>query len=470
MLRLNSFGVKLMLALGLTVVIAVGSVALAINRVASRQFTTYVTMGMMNRADAVAPLMADYYSTQGGWEGVAEYLEDLTSPATPGHGPMGMMRGRGGPAFMGGAGLILADADGRVLVDDATGTLAGEVLSAGGLADSVPVVAGGRTVGYLAVGKGPLEIAFEERLDRSILYAGLAAGVVALVLGAMLTRAVLQPLRVVSEGARRVGAGDLAHRVPVTSSDEIGDLARRFNEMAADLERQEALRQAMVADIAHELRTPLAVIRAQVEALQDGVFDYSEANLRPIHDQVLLLGRLVDDLRELALAEAGRLRLERSELDPRELVDRALTAFLADATESGVALSAVVAPDVPSVEGDPQRLEQVLGNLLSNAIRHTGPGGSVAVRVSVEGEWVAIAVEDSGSGIAPADLPHVFDRFYRADPARSKADGGTGLGLSIAKRLVEAHGGSVSVASAPGEGSTFTVRLPGRRAVAPRPA
>jgi len=292
--------------------------------------------------------------------------------------------------------------------------------------------------------------------------AGLAAGAAAIALGALLTRTLVRPLRTVEEGARRIAAGDLTHRVSVTSDDELGDLAARFNEMADALERQEMLRRSMMADIAHELRTPLAAIRAQVEAVQDGIFEATPENIGPVHDQVLLLGRLVDDLRELALAEAGQLPMERTEVDVRELVGRAVTAVQPGATKKGVSLSAMVAEGVPPVQGDPQRLEQVLGNLLANALRHTEPGGSITVRAESEGACVRLSVTDTGIGIAPKDLPRIFDRFYRADPSRAKTNGGTGLGLSIAKKLIEAHGGDISAASTPGQGATFTVRLPTR--------
>lgn len=281
-----------------------------------------------------------------------------------------------------------------------------------------------------------------------------------MLLGLALTRSLVKPLRMVRDAARRIGAGELTYRVPITSRDEIGDLARQFNEMAEALERDERLRRQMMADIAHELRTPLSVIRGQVEALQDGVFELSPENLKPIHDQTLLLGRLVEDLRDLALAEAGRLPLERTEVSLERLIRRIVEAFQPRAQEKGLALSVELPEALPPVQADAQRLEQVLENLLSNALRYTPAGGTVNVRAWEEPQWVVFTVEDTGTGIAAEDLPHIFERFYRADKARSRADGGTGLGLSIAKQLVEAHGGRISAESAPGKGTRFTVRLP----------
>jgi signal transduction histidine kinase len=286
------------------------------------------------------------------------------------------------------------------------------------------------------------------------------AGVLAILLGLILTRSLVKPLRVVRDAARRIGAGELSHRVPVTTRDEIGDLATQFNEMAEALERDEQLRRQMMADIAHELRTPLSVIRGQVEALQDGVFALSPENIAPIHDQTLLLGRLVEDLRDLALAEAGRLPLERAEVAVDKLVRRVVEAFQPRAREKGLALSAELPESLPPALADAQRLEQVLGNLLSNALQHTPQGGAITVRAWGEPGWVSLAVQDNGAGIAAEDLPHIFERFYRSDKTRSRANGSTGLGLSIAKQLIEAHGGTIRVESTPGKGSTFTVRVP----------
>ena len=455
MARLHSFSVKMMLALGLVVVVAVGAVALAVNASAGRHLEDYVTAGMQARAAALAPTLERYYIARGSWAGVAESLQ-------PGHAMgrgMGPMRMHGNP-LAGLGGVVLADAGGQVLLDTTTN---------GGLDRLAPALLrvaepledeGGAVVGYLVVGSGPQEALLAENLGRSILYAGLAAGAVAIALGLVLTRTVARPLQVLAEGTRRIGQGDLAHRVAVTSPDEIGDLARRFNEMAAALERQEESRRALTADVAHELRTPLAVIRAQVEALQDGVFDLTPEAVAPIHDQVLLLGRLVDDLRELALAEAGQLPLERSETDPAALAERVAAAFGPRAQTAGIDLRVEAPAGLSPLWADAQRLEQVLANLLTNALRHTPPGGRVALRVAEEGGRLAFRVEDSGSGIAPEDLPHVFDRFYRGDPARSTGDGHTGLGLSIAQGLARAHGGEITVESCPGAGSTFIVTLP----------
>jgi len=244
--------------------------------------------------------------------------------------------------------------------------------------------------------------------------------------------------------------------------------------MAGALAQAETLRRNLVADIAHELRTPLAVLQGHVEGLQDGVLSPTPPTLDRLHEETLLLTRLVDDLRELSLAEAGELKLERQPSDLGELLRRSVAAMQPQAAEKGVTLALDVAPDLPLANVDADRIGQVMRNLLANALRYTTAGGSVTVMArqtektrgtgvtGVTGEVPAllVAVADSGPGIAPDDLPHVFDRFYRADKSRSRASGGAGLGLAIVKQLVEAHGGRVWAESEVGKGATFKFTLP----------
>jgi two-component system sensor histidine kinase BaeS len=215
----------------------------------------------------------------------------------------------------------------------------------------------------------------------------------------------------------------------------------------------------MVTDIAHELRTPLTNLRGQIEAVEDGLLPPSPATVRSLREEVLLLTRLVEDLQTLSIAEAGRLALDRSPTSVRELVERALEGFRIAAADGGVQLRNDV-EEFPRVDADAGRVGQVLRNLLANAIRHTPPGGVVAVSARTEGDVVAVTVTDTGRGIDPDHLPHVFERFHRSDPSRSRTTGGAGLGLAIVKSLVEAHGGDVSASSAPGAGSAFRFTLP----------
>jgi len=451
MFRKISFASKLMLALGLTVLVSVGTVAIIVNVSAGRHFDDYVSFEVHPRIVSYTSLLVGYYTRTGSWDGVGAFLEQNAQGA-------GRAAGKGsGPG--GGMPMVLADERGYVIYDP-SGRYLGQSLRSSTLGDGLPIEVDGTTVGYVIAGSGPREQEFSARVNRSIIGASIVAGLVAILLGLLLIRTVVRPLGIVRDAAQRIGSGELSFRVPVASEDEIGDLARQFNEMAAALEQDEISRRKMMADIAHELRTPLAVMRGQAEALEDGVFPLTPENVAPIRDQTILLARLVDDLRDLALAEAGQLPLELSDVDLSRLVPRVIRYFQPQAQAKGLSLSVDLAKSLPLIQADSQRLEQVLGNLLSNALRHTPEGGAIRVKAWSEAASVCFAVIDNGQGIASDDLPHLFDRFYRAGVARSRSDGGTGLGLSIAKQLVEAHGGEITVKSEFGKGATFTIRLP----------
>ncbi len=303
--------------------------------------------------------------------------------------------------------------------------------------------------------------AFLQRLQHVTVLSASVAFFAALILSLILARLIGRPLETLTRAVRRMGAGDLGQRVPEEGSAETIDLARSFNAMAANLATSQALRQQLVADVAHELRTPLANIRGYLEAIEDGIVSADEATLRILREEAAQLNVLVDDLQELAQAEAGELRLARVPVPPHELVERATEAARPRAVEGGVSLVGEAAHELPPVAVDLQRMGQVLQNLLTNALRHTPAGGRVTISAALAPDGrVALIVADTGSGIAPEDLPRIFERFYRADSARARATGGSGLGLTIARRLVEAHGGGIEVESSLGVGSRFTVLLP----------
>ena len=304
---------------------------------------------------------------------------------------------------------------------------------------------------------------FLVRIDRWLFGVVFAVAILTALLAGTLSRRVTRPIEALTAAARRMGAGDLTQRVPVSSSDEIGELAEAFNAMADAVARNEAARRGLVSDVAHELRTPLTHLRGRIEAMQDGLLAADDATLQSLHDETLLLARLVDDLQDLALAEAGRLPLHREAVALAPAIDAAVAAVSATARERGVTLRTDVAASTPAADVDPARLAQVLRNLLTNALTHCREGGRVTVSAAAAGESVAIVVADDGVGIAAEHLPHVFDRFYRADPARSRASGNAGLGLAIVRQLAQAHGGSVAAQSRPGEGARFTVTLPAAR-------
>ncbi|HXM76096.1 MAG TPA: HAMP domain-containing sensor histidine kinase, partial [Thermoanaerobaculia bacterium] len=244
---------------------------------------------------------------------------------------------------------------------------------------------------------------------------------------------------------------------------EIGELARSFNAMAEAIARTETLRRALVTDVAHELRTPLTNIRAQLESLQDGLASPTPRVIDSLHDDALKLERLVDDLQDLALAEANQLDFRVERLDVSGALSAAAAALETRAARGDVTVAVRPATGVPDVLADPGRLAQILANLLSNALTHTPPGGRIELTARPAESQVEISVSDSGNGISSEDLPHVFDRFYRADPSRARSTGGTGLGLAIVRQLVRSQGGDVRVESEPGRGSVFSFTLPGAK-------
>jgi signal transduction histidine kinase len=301
---------------------------------------------------------------------------------------------------------------------------------------------------------------FFETVNWTLLITAVMAGIAAITLTVILSRRILHPVAALTLAARRMERGDLDQRVKVHASGEIGELAHAFNAMAEALSRNEALRRNMVSDIAHELRTPLTNIRGYLEAIQDGVLAADTETVDMLHDEAILLNRLIQDLQELALAEAGALKVETQELDLKTVIEQSIVASLASAKSKGVNLQAELPADLPSVMADQRRVSQILHNLINNAITHTTSAGKISITAEVFPNELEVYVSDTGEGIDAEHLPYLFERFYRADPSRSRATGGAGLGLAIVKNLVEAQGGRVQVDSIKDKGSTFSFTLP----------
>jgi two-component system OmpR family sensor kinase/two-component system sensor histidine kinase BaeS len=289
----------------------------------------------------------------------------------------------------------------------------------------------------------------------------LAAG-----LGVLAFRGIATPLADVMAGADAIAEGDLSVRVPVPERgpDDFGRLAQSFNRMAEELERADQQRRNLTADVAHELRTPLHIIQGNLEGVLDGVYQPTGEHLDATLDETRALARLVDDLRTLSLAEAGQLPLVWESVDVAELLADVSTSFSGQAEAAGIDLRVELEGDssLPEISADAGRLDQVLSNLMGNALRHTPASGAITLRAEPSDGGVRIVVRDTGEGIPAEDLPYVFDRFWRGDRSRSHASGaGSGLGLAIARQLVQSHGGRISIASQVGEGTAFTIELPG---------
>lgn len=486
----RSLWLKLMGAFALIITAGVAVTFMVVYVATATQFERFTRASDLVEAQNLADVLTTYYARQGNWtgvdrllssaafslsnadvlgdeQGVGGMMDDMMSGMMGGDMTMEMMR----QTSYGTDRVVLADADGVVIADTA-GELVGQQHPDEHLARGEPVVVNGQRVGTVMVGSmvepvlNPLDADFLRSVNLAMLLGAMAGGFLALVLGSLLFFQITKPVGEVTAAAEAVAAGDLSRRVDVHSEDEVGRLAAAFNTMADTLEQQEALRKAMVSDIAHELRTPLSLIQGNLEAILDGYYELSPENIEAVHGDTVVMTRLVNDLRVLAVAEAGQLTLEWEAVDMAELVRRVVDRFSSQAAEQQVALQMEIGPSIPPVRGDEQRLTQVLNNLLSNALRHTPVGGAITLAVRVQNTAdgkrnVLVSVADTGEGIAADALPHVFERFYRVDRSRSRASGGTGLGLPIARQLVEAHGGRIWVQSdGPGKGSVFSFVLP----------
>ncbi len=358
--------------------------------------------------------------------------------------------------------IILADRNG-VVVFDRSGE-AGRTLTALERRLAVQLTDEGKLAGYvLPLATSALSREFSSVLQvlrRTMLVAALIAGAWALFASLLVSESVAGPLRRLVAGARALAAGQLDHRIREGGPQETREMARAFNQMAADLQEAESSRRELTADIAHELRTPLTVLQANLSAMIDGVYDMGQEEVSALYDQVLRLNRLVADLGQLAAFEAGHLAIEVAPTDLGAALERSLALFRPAAEAKGVALTIGRPPELPAVLADGSRVGQVLANLLSNALRHTPAGGTITVSAAAVGEMVEVSVSDTGEGITESDLPRVFKRLYRVDQSRSREHGGSGLGLAIARQLVEAMHGTIGVSSRPGQGSRFWFRLP----------
>lgn len=480
---MGSLRVRLTVAFVAVALVAITVTAIATGTAVSRRFDVYVGRYQRLRAEQAARVLEDAYR-QGGMDQVVREVEHL--------------------AGMTGMHARLVDTAGNVVwehiprMDQPAGRITppGLHMPPGPRwrwgarvprQQAIPLRVGGQQVGtlYVAAPEGSPwmveETAFLAGVRRSLWLAAGSAALLAVLAGLGMARSISRPLLRLRNAADRLREGDMTLQVPETGSDEMVALARAFNHLVRSLARQQELRRNLTADVAHELRTPLAVVRAHIEAMQDGVWEASPENLAALHAEIMRLVRLVGELEKLNEAESGSLELVWTAVDLAELARRVLAAFGPSFDQKGVSVRLEVEPGVPAVSGDEDRLSQVVWNLLSNALKFTPPGGQVTVRVYRRGETmrapatgtatgsVCLGVTDTGPGIPPEDLPFVFERFFhvrrRAAPGPTGAgepDRGTGLGLAISQALARAHGGRIEVQSELAKGSTFTLELPVR--------
>lgn len=476
---------RLTLAFTLALALALAGVGLFVGFAAEQESNRFQRRSQEFRADRVQRLIARHYREHRDWAGLQPWLEQA--------------------ANLYGRRFIVTDGSGRIIVDSHDKRPWDETAAAQKRRREIrekaeffgkgrPIVIDDHQIGVLALapdnaaaadgegngGGGLFPAAFRPagpagpppnrepaaallaaEVQRSLWWTGLAAAAAGILLVSLMSRRILSPVQRLNAAARRLGQGDLSQRVPAAGPRELQDLSRTFNTMAENLQAAEQQRRSLVADVAHELRTPLSNLQGYLEAVQDGLLAADQATISALRQQTAHLIALVEDLRLLAQAEAGVLQLHRTPTALAELLAAAVDDFRPRAEAKGLRLTLAVASDTPVLELDQTRLRQIVGNLLENALLHTPADGAVAVTAGpAAGGGVTIAVQDNGPGIPAAALPYVFDRFYRVDQSRARATGGVGLGLTIARQLAQAHGGDLTAESPPDSGSVFTLSLP----------
>ncbi|MEW6143053.1 MAG: ATP-binding protein [Chloroflexota bacterium] len=503
---LYSLRVRLLLAFALVIVVTVGTVAFFASRGASDEVQLFEQQSQERRTSRLQRFLAGHYAFTGSWQNVQSlvsqvasseemrivltdptgvvvadsanllvgkryspesggtpiYPSSLSSRSSSRSQAPGELSGQSSSPPASGSQPEAPPGPGPVPPQPVTGTQpTGQPPPAPTPAVTLPA---DQLLGTLYVGpERPDTVIYQrlaEKINSFLLWGALLAVGIAMVLTFLLSRQILSPVKSLTVAARRLARGDFSRRVQTKDRGEFGELARTFNSMAVELEQSEKMKRDMIADSAHELRTPLSNICGYLEAISDGLLKPDSKTIKSLSEETAVLSQLVDDLQELSLVEAGQLKMVREAVDAGSLVSGAVVGLEAAARLKGVVLKVEVASGLPMVDVDVQRIGQVLRNLLTNALAHTSGGGNITVSAVLEGSAVRLSVTDTGEGIAPEDLPYVFERYYRADRSRGRSTGGSGLGLTIARRFVEAHGGTIGVESKLGEGSGFWFTVP----------
>lgn len=436
---------RLSVTFAVIILVIVGTIYFFVSERIAVEMEYYKTISAQYRSDQILSRLYLFYWKGRSWEGVQSVVEDT--------------------ARVSGTHIILVAVNETVIGDSKVELLGTNYTDS--QESPLEMFLGAEFLGKVYISSDPAAepyvapfLRLSTSINRSLLLGGSLAIVIALILTFVLSRRITSPIGVLAKAARRLGRGDLSQRVQLQGKGEVAALAQAFNTMAADLEHDEQLRRNLVADVAHELRTPLSNIQGYLEAIRDRVIKPDAATIRSLNEEAALLSRLVNELQELSLAEAGELKLVYQEEDIAKLVKQAVTPWQSQLAAKEISLSLDLPDNLPLVNIDWQRVNQVLHNLLENAVAYTHKGGTINVAATTQGDWVEVCVSDTGEGIPAEDLPNIFERFYRVDKSRARVTGGSGLGLTIAKRLVEAHGGKITVQSKLGKGSRFSFTLP----------
>lgn len=456
---MRSISTKLIIAF-----LSIGVVSVAIIFITARLNTRREFINFLSdqSRDNIIITLSDYHQQNGSWDGVDFLVVEDNERPQPG---MGMGQGPGGGQHMVMMQpFTLTDENGNVIVSNGKFAV-GEKIPKEELALGQVITENNEVIGILLPFResfqgNPRELEFIERTNLTLLYGALIGAVIALFLGIFLSRTITRPIRELTQATHAVSEGDLAQQVTIHSNDELGDLAKAFNKMSAELSRSVNTRKQMTADIAHELRTPLSLILGHAEAVHDGVLPPTKENFEIIREEAARLNHLVDDLRTLSLADAGELSINLQTIEPGQLLQEVSSLYQIQTQKKNITFELDIASHLPTLELDPGRMTQVLTNILDNALRHTPENGQIVLSAKKSDDRVEIVVQDSGPGLSPADINRIFERFYRADSSRQREDGGSGLGLAIAKSIVQAHNGKLSAESGAGNGLRVIISLP----------
>lgn len=450
------FAIKLGLSFAIVILVSVALVYFFTATGITTRFATFSEQNKQQIARQVCSLLGEYRARTGNWIGVNQLLSSQQTILVG--GKLIVRR-----TFLIPGSFSLANEQGTVFISTEQGQV-GITLSPTQMDEGIPIEANNARVGTLLLDNvgtslAPAEEEFLASAKRSALLGGAIAFGLALLLSVLLISEVLSPLRVLTRATEQIARGDLTQRVKLKARDEFGQLGDSFNRMIKNLRHSEEIRRSMTADIAHELRTPVTIIQGNLEAILDEIYEPTTDTIAPIYEETLRLGQLIDDLRDISLAEAKELQLN---IEPIQVVAsiKQLVETISASLDQGPQIRVEANSTIPQVPVDLKRFQQVLVNLLTNAIRFTPQQGTIHIQVLRKDQEVEVRVANSGPGISPEEIPHLFERFYRGDQARSRGQGGSGLGLAISKQLVEAHGGRIWAENDPSGGAIFVIRLP----------
>lgn len=440
---INKLYFRLLFAFALVILVGIGTVSFFISNRLQSELRDYERFVNQIRVSRIERMLAGHFISGGTMDNIQPLLDHVQA--------------------LDNRRIIVTD-NNKTVIADSSHEMIGQPYKGNVTAIPLKEMPANETVGYVYIytnENDPTSVREMIRtVNRFLLLGALLAIAAATVVTIILSRRISKPVQELTVAAKRLSERDFSYRVQFSDKGEIGELARTFNTMAESLDRAEKLRKNMVTDVAHELRTPLSNIRGQLEAIDDRLVQPDSSTLNSIYEEALLISRLVDDLQELTLAEAGKLRLIRRDEDMKLLIQKSIATVHSIVAAHKIILNEDLPEHLPCCNVDAQRIGQVLHNLLHNAITHTPEGGKITVTAKQVDHHVEISISDTGSGIPVEDLPNIFERFYRVDKSRTRATGGSGLGLTISKGLVEAHGGSIHVESTQGKGSRFWFTIP----------